>query len=175
MLRCPRDRSLGVVSVADWRVLEARDDARWQALGEATGEVPIPAGKAVRLDLSRDGGKDLSPLAALEPNDLQVLSCESVELGDDELRHLAHLTGLREIDLGGTTIHGTGLKHLSGLRLLKRLWLNETQVGDNELACLVGLPSLREARLIAYADQRRGNGPRGKDDRSGIAGSQRGR
>lgn len=146
VVRFPRDHSLGIVFTADWTVLEAGDDARWQALGEAMGEVSIPAGKAVRLDLSREN-KDLFPLAALEPNDLQVLSCESVELGDDELKHLAHLTGLREIDLGGTTIHGAGLKHVGGLKLLKRLWLNGTQVGDNELACLLSLPSLRELGL----------------------------
>lgn len=142
-LHFPRDHSLGIVFAEDWKVLETRDDAHWQALGEAMGVVSVPAGRAVRLDLSRDEGKDLSPLAALEPNDLQMLSCESVELDDDDLKHLAHLTGLREIDLGGATIHGTGLKHLAGLKLLKCLWLNETQVGDNELACLVGLPSLR--------------------------------
>jgi Leucine-rich repeat (LRR) protein len=146
VLHFPRDHSLGIVSTGDWTVLETRDDVRWQALGEAVGEVSVPAGKAVRLDLSREN-KDLLPLAALEPNDLQVLCCESVELGDDELRHLAHLTGLREIDLAGATIHGTGLKHFAGLRRLKRLWLNGTQVGDNELACLLDLPSLRELGL----------------------------
>ena len=43
------------------------------AIGEAIGDVTVPAGKVLRLDLSRQGSRDLSPLAKLRPNDLLLL------------------------------------------------------------------------------------------------------
>ncbi len=147
VLHFPKDRSMGTVCVLDWGSLETAGYSDWQVLCEATGDVAVPAGKAVRLDLSREVGKDLAPLAALEPNNVQMLFCRFVELWDDELRHVAHLTGLREIYLRDTGILGTGLKHLAGLKSLEDLDVGNTHVGDNELAHLVGLASLRSLHL----------------------------
>ncbi len=149
VLHFPKDRSIGTVFVLDWGSLETARYSNWQVLCEATGDVAVPTGKAVRLDLSRDMGKDLAPLVALDANDVQMLFCRFVELRDDELRHIAHLTGLREIYLRDTGILGTGLKHLAGLESLRDLDVGNTHVGDNELAHLVGLPSLRFLNLSA--------------------------
>jgi Leucine-rich repeat (LRR) protein len=147
VIHFPRDRSMGTVLVLDRSLLESAGYEDWQPLGEATADVTVPPGKAVRLDLSKEAGADLSPLGKLEPNDLQMLFCGFVELPDKQLVHIAHLTGLREVYLGDTRILGTGLKHLMHLTSLKKLDLSNTHVGDNELAFLVSLSSLQELDL----------------------------
>ena len=106
VLHFPKGRSLGAVYVLDGSLLATASYDDWQRLGEASGDVAVPAGKAVRLDLSEEAGEDLSPLATLRPDDLWGLSCRSVELADDELKHVSHLTGLHEIDLSETGILG---------------------------------------------------------------------
>ncbi len=147
-LHFPSDRSMGTVYVLDDSLLATAAYDDWQTLGEATGTVAIPAGRAVRLNLSESAAQDLSPLARLEPRDLQALSCRSVELADDQLKHVAHLTGLTDIDLSESGILGTGLAHLARLTSLERLVLVATHVGDKELAHLANLASLR--RLFLY-------------------------
>jgi Leucine-rich repeat (LRR) protein len=143
----PSDRSMGTLYVLDWDRLETSSYSDWELLCEATGDVTVPAGKALRLNLNKDAGDDLSPLSALEPNDLQMLFCYGVEIVDDELRHLSRLTGLRELYLRDTGILGTGLKYLSGLHALRKIRVDNTHVGDNELAYLSNLPSLESLNL----------------------------
>ena len=138
----PAHRSMGTLYTLNWKVVDASSDDDWEPLCEATGDVTVPAGKVLRLNLSKEAGNDLSPLSALRPDDLIMLHCFRVEMSDDQMRHISHLTGLKEINLHGTNILGTGLKYLAGLKSLKKLWLGGTHVGDNELSCLLNLPSL---------------------------------
>src|SRR5262249_38602056 len=68
-LRFPADRAIGVLYT---RARAARDwpGGDWERLGEATGEVAIPPGRQVRLDLGAGAGADLAPLRRLGPDDL---------------------------------------------------------------------------------------------------------
>jgi len=147
VLHFPRDRSLGMVMTVDRNLLDSTSYDDWEALGEATGDLPIPQGKAVRLDVSREACEDLSPLSALAPDDLHMIFCRRPEFTDDALTHMSHLTGLQELYLRGTGLLGTGLKHLARLRSLKRLRVDGTHVGDRELAYLVDLPALESLNL----------------------------
>jgi hypothetical protein len=140
----PKDRSMGTLYVLDSNLLNMKDaPPNWEWLCEAAGDVTVPAGKALRLNLSKEAGDDLSPLSRLGANDLQMLYCRSVEMADDQLQHISNLTGLQVLNLWGTGILGTGLKHLAKLDSLKRLWLGKTHVGDHELAHLLDLDSLQ--------------------------------
>ncbi|MBN2129568.1 MAG: hypothetical protein JW741_08725 [Sedimentisphaerales bacterium] len=147
ILRFPPERSMGTLYVTDPALLKTAQDSDWQRLGEARGNVAVPAGQAIRLDLREGAGRDLSPLAALGANDLQTLRCAGVQIPDEQLQHVAHLTGLHELDLCETNILGTGLRHLQGLNSLEKVYLAGTHVGDNELAHLAVLPSLRSLSL----------------------------
>lgn len=143
----PTDRSMGMLYVLDANRVDKSSYDDWEPLCEATGEVTVPAGKVLRLDLSKVRSTNLSPLSALEPNDLQMLFCYGVEMLDEQLQYISHLTGLQELYLRDTGILGTGLKYFAKLNSLKRLRVDNTHVGDNELAYLSGLPSLQSLNL----------------------------
>ncbi len=117
----------------DRKLVDTSSYSDWKLLCEATGDVAVPAGKALRLDLSKEASKDLSPLRALEPNDLTMLFCRGTEISDDQFEHLSHLTGLQEIYLEDTGILGTGLKYLVKLKSLKRLDLQGCKVTEQGL------------------------------------------
>ena len=68
-LHFPADRSLGAILLLDEDKVETASYSDWQGLCEARGDVAIPAGKVVELELSRAGSQDLSPLKALQPDD----------------------------------------------------------------------------------------------------------
>ena len=147
VVRFPKDRSMGMLYVLDASQLDTAGSSDWERLCEATGDVTVPAGKALRLDLTKEASGDLSPLSALRPDDLTVLRCYGVVMADEQLQHISDLTGLQEINLLGTGILGTGLKYLVKLKSLERLVLHSTRVGDNELAHLANLPSLKRLYL----------------------------
>ena len=143
----PKNRSMGMLYVLDSDKVDTSSYDDWQVLCEAAGDVTVPAGKALRLDLDKEAGNDLSPLSKLRPNDLVMFFCYGVEIRDAELKHISHLTGLQELYMRDTGILGTGLKYLTKLKSLKRLRVDNTHVGDNELAWLSNLPSLESLNL----------------------------
>lgn len=100
----PEDKSMGMLYVLDSDKVDTGngnyDD--WQVLCEATGDITVPAGKALRLNLVKEAGNDLSPLSLLEPDDLTMLYCYGVEILDEQLKHISHLTGLQEIYMNDT-------------------------------------------------------------------------
>ncbi len=60
----PPDRSMGSLKLYD----PAKEVS--QDLGEARGDITVPAGMKLDLSISDDAVVDLSPLASLRPNDL---------------------------------------------------------------------------------------------------------
>ncbi len=143
----PKERSMGMLYVLNANQIESYDYDDWEPLCEARGDVTVPAGKVLRLDLDERTGEDLSPLSKLEPNDLFMLYCYSVEFADEQLQNISHLTGLRQINLHDTGILGTGLKYLTDLKSLECLDLKSTHTGDEELAYLLDLPNLKILHL----------------------------
>ncbi|AAR36380.1 hypothetical protein KIP69_14540 [Geobacter sulfurreducens] len=141
-VRFPTERSLGVLYVRDLRSGSFLD---WKRLGEAMGDVAVPTGKALRLDVPEGDTGSLDLLGTLAPHDLQA--CFLYGAGDDDLTHLLKLIGIEEIYLSGAGISGEGLAHLLELKGLERLYLYDTSVTDAGLMALRHLPRLRSVTL----------------------------
>lgn len=93
VLRFPPDRSMGILYVPRRSYYEELES--W----EARGNVTVPTEKKLTLDISDEASADLSPFAALAPDDLQALSLAHSSVSNVELRHIGKLTGLQELDL----------------------------------------------------------------------------
>ncbi|MHC4732965.1 MAG: TlpA disulfide reductase family protein [Planctomycetota bacterium] len=99
----PADVSMGKLGVRDWGSTEAGD---WTDLGEARGEVTVPAGKELRLKVFPENSGDLSPLVALGPSDLQSLVLDNTKVGDADLAHVKGLTSLRSLNIRKRRVAG---------------------------------------------------------------------
>jgi len=169
ILHFPTDRSLGTVYIRDASVrreietfhhwIDGTHD-RWETLGEAQGDVSIPAGQIVKLRVSVAGWKNPSPLARLTADDIDKLVIDGLgasreegeahgifrtdSAGDAIMPHLAHLTGLKELNLSLTFVTGTGLRHIEKMKSLECLSLprNVSDAGMNHVAKLTGLKRL---------------------------------
>lgn len=139
VLRFPPDRSMGILYVPRRSYYEELES--W----EARGNVTVPTEKKLTLDISDEASADLSPFAALAPDDLQALSLAHSSVSNVELRHIGKLTGLQELDLHNTQVGDPGLVHLKGLVGLQGLDLWETRVSD---AGLVHLRELKNLRIL---------------------------
>jgi len=148
----------------------------WEFLAEAQGEVRVPVGRRLKLDVAQSALGDLSALANLGPTDLYALSIAQhpevvgnadtrvmphiagltglkelyLMIGhtDKGLKHLRSLTELEELRLCSTSYGDAGLRHIEGLRSLKALQVSG-QVTDAGLARLAQLPLLRELQVDA--------------------------
>jgi Leucine-rich repeat (LRR) protein len=184
VLHFPADRSLGTLSIQDANLkrdfrlgFRHRDDdgvtSQWRVLGEARGDVAIPAGQRVSLSISREGSNDLSPLKKLAPDDIYELGFAFTaerDAGDAVMTHVAHLTGTRILSLGWTqmgdeALHhieqfkslecltlpprttDLGLAHTAKLTGLKRLYFSNNTITDQGLAKLATLRNLEELEL----------------------------
>jgi beta-lactamase regulating signal transducer with metallopeptidase domain/thiol-disulfide isomerase/thioredoxin/protocatechuate 3,4-dioxygenase beta subunit/Leucine-rich repeat (LRR) protein len=135
VIRFPKDRSMGIVYVGELRTTDPLWWQGWEEVGEAKGDVAVPADKDVRLTVNTNGVENLSFLEALGPDDIQALNFvyPLKRLDDNGLAHLAGLAGLRLLRLDGASIHGEGLRHLTKLKRLESLGLHSTEVGDEAL------------------------------------------
>lgn len=152
---------------------DVENPGEWNEYSDARGAVSLPADTEVRLCVSHAAMSDLSPLAALKVDDLQVLEITSTSKFDDaQLKHIEGLRGLfglalwetdtgdaafqrlgllsnlRWLDIGDTLITDEGLAFVRGLSRLKELSLLNTQVGNNGLLHLEGMSSLRHLDLM---------------------------
>ncbi|WP_306535717.1 hypothetical protein [Geobacter sp.] len=142
IVRFPADRVLGTLFVRERNSGSFLD---WKRLGEAVGDMAVPAGKGLRLDVSEGAVADLDLLGTLQADDLQA--CFLYGVSDDDLTHILRLTGIAELYLSGAGITGEGIVHLLELKNLERLYLYDTRVTDAGLACLKYLPRLRSLTI----------------------------
>ncbi|HNY80716.1 MAG: hypothetical protein RBS72_09305 [Sedimentisphaerales bacterium] len=163
-LHFPTDRSLGKVLVCEpgpdrplegfFHWIRGED---WKYLADARGNVAVPPGKWISLNVERkEAWSDLSPLRNLQPDDLCQLGIHGsysggAKPGDACMQHVAHLTGLRVLDLSQTNITGAGMKWVAGLQNLRRLTAPD-RMDDAGLAHVARLPALtglylRESRV----------------------------
>ncbi len=156
VLHFPTDRAMGVVywRPASDRFMYALYDKEWKRLGDAQGEVRVPANADVKLAVSKAASTDLSGLDALAPGDIQVLGLDATDVDDDGLRHVGRLTGLRILSLEQTRISDAGVQHLSGLTGLHEINLEAFGVdrqgfgvGDEAMKVLAKMPELETVRL----------------------------
>lgn len=154
----PKDRSLGQLYIQDagsvrqlnyWFHWTDTGEAASQYLGEAQGEVHVPAGKRLFLTVRRTAWKDLSWLSKLGPDDLyglgfSVLLAEPDKPSDRCMEHIAHLTGLRHLGLDRTDVTDKGFKYIGSLSSLEYLDLpyRVTDAGIDHIAKLAKLKCL---------------------------------
>ncbi len=92
--------------------------------GPAAGDVNVPAGKMLRLDVWDAGPRAHNALARLGPNDVQILNFYQCKKADDRMLSAAsRLTGLKVLFLGQGRFTLKGLKHLTAFRELRALQL----------------------------------------------------
>lgn len=142
----PKGSSLGILLMRDW---DRTDEKGWKSFAEARGDVSVPPGKHLKLWTATRNPKDLSPLARLGPDDVQVLAFDYVPPAERPLplAHLKGLTDLRELHVSQIPIVEADLVHLGGLTRLQRLSLSNARVGDAGTTHIARLRSLRRLYL----------------------------
>lgn len=132
-VRFPPDRVLGALWLRD----NTTDRyAFWEPYGDARGIVTVPGGKELRLNVTPQASTDLSPLATLQPYDLQYLQLSGTRVTNAGLSYLRGLTGLRVLWLYDTQISDAGLVHLRGLTGLRVLNVRSTLVSTGGVDAL---------------------------------------
>ena len=97
-----------------------------------------------RIRLTND---DLVHLAPLTTTQEIILNGFKYEIDDAGLKHLAGLKDLKKLWLLNTQIKGPGLKHLVELKKLRTLWLSDTDLTDAGLRHIGKMPNLRALRI----------------------------
>ncbi|MEN6332849.1 MAG: M56 family metallopeptidase [Phycisphaerales bacterium] len=146
----PADRSTGTLYTREWDFPtdSYTTSLYWRKLGEARGDVTIPAGKALKLDVDEGAWRAGSLFNTLQPGDIQMLDFSECENANDSiLASVAKLRGLRALSLAGTEVTGEGLGHLKGTPDLRWLCLASTPLNDEGAAHLADLGSLEYLNL----------------------------
>ncbi len=160
----PKNRSIGRLYLVEKRLPK---DCLWHEvlvwerewLGEAQGDVRVPADKMLRLDVGKNAWKGGRPFAGLKADDIQILNFfQYPHAGDSVLKDVARLTGLEVLFLGLGRYTRRGVEHLTNLKHLKALQLPSNiraealsfleQFSSLEYLCLSG-PDLTDAKLAA--------------------------
>jgi beta-lactamase regulating signal transducer with metallopeptidase domain/Leucine-rich repeat (LRR) protein len=170
----PKDMSLGKLSIQDdnavreltyWFHWTGIKGPQWEYLGQAQGDVHVPAGKRLSLTVNKTAWRDLSALSKLRPDDLYRLYLPAMPVTDrakpDDkcMPHIAHLTGLKSLALDRTDVTDKGLKYITNLSSLEYLGLpyRITDKGMAHIATLTSIKGLyfpRESRAVTNAGLR---------------------
>jgi Leucine-rich repeat (LRR) protein len=146
IIHFPKDCSIGGIYV----VGEYPTDDFWswmfswetQFLAEAKGDVKVPAGKILRLDVSEQAWSKPEPFSGTRPDDIQSLNFFTYKHADASvLKDVKHMTGLEALNLAHTETIESGLENLVALKKLRYLYL-PGHIRTKELAHLRMLPSL---------------------------------
>lgn len=150
----PSDYSVGQLSIQDAGQVRRITDwfhwgyaEQWDSLGEAQGDVHVPAGKRLRLSLNKTAWRDLSWLSKLRPDDLYMLllpalSSDPVKPSDGCMPHIARLAGLRSLNLGQTDVTDKGFRYIKNLKSLEYLDI-PPRLTDRGMAYLAELTTLK--------------------------------
>lgn len=108
--------------------------------------LPAPAIADADEDRAADAVQKLGGTVTRDPdapgNPVTAVSLAGTEATDADLKALARLAALRELDLAGTLVTDAGLKELARFPRLQKLSLSRTAVTDagvNDLAAINGL------------------------------------
>jgi len=149
----PADRSLGVLYTRrpgiykdPWGLTED-PWAGWERVADATGNVQVPTGQELRLDVRTAASNDLASLRQLNPDDLSALDFRGAALSRKSMADISHLTGLRALRFMHCQIENAAIKPLSRLSSLATLSFQGCPVGDDGLVGLAPLPSLTSLDL----------------------------
>ncbi|MCH7958813.1 MAG: tetratricopeptide repeat protein [Candidatus Hydrogenedentes bacterium] len=138
----PGDVSLGLIWVRD-------REARWLRFDDARGEVRLPEGRPVRIDLTPAGVLDLAAVvSAVGSERLLALRFPDVsKLSGVDYRPLSQATRLEELDLTAVPFNPAIRDALAGMSSLRILKLSGSGLTDEELVRIAPLAELREIDL----------------------------
>ena len=139
--------SLGTIFIRRWSLDSSTavdGDNLWKEVGPAQGAVTIPAGQEVFLKLLPNVPLDFSALRSLPADGLYYLNAAGTLITDNDLDHIKHMIGLRDLDLTATAITGAGFVKLRRLTSLRRLNIDTMDCGEEGWAYIMSLPLLRE-------------------------------
>jgi len=141
----PKDRSMGTLYIRDVGLDSWYES--WQKLDEAMGDISIPRKKEVKLEINEEAADDLSPLAKLKTDDLQMLSFgwKKVEVGS--LAPINNLKGLKALNLQRAKFNSEDFEHLTELSQLEVLRLGDHKLTDRSMEYIGQLTSLRSLAL----------------------------
>jgi len=153
----PKDRAFGRLMIRDIDPgKRSKFHYGWELLGQAQGDVIIPAGKQLRLEVYREE-TDISFISELQPDYFESLSLSGTNIADEDFVHLKGLSGLLALDLSSMKqIDGSGLVHLANFKSLKELTCFNANITDPALKHISNLQSLEQLRL--YLTQVDGSG-----------------
>lgn len=143
-VKFPSTPILGLLFIREWGM---PGYGGWQQHAEARGEIDVPPGKELMLQLNWRASTDLAPLARLRPNDLQWLDCRDSQINDAQMAHLKGLTQLHDLGLGHTAIGDVGMRTVGELAGLKELFLAGTRISDAGSIYLARLKNLEALAL----------------------------
>jgi len=123
----------------------------WQQLGEAEGDISVAAGKEVKLEIGPQATGDVSPLAGLRADDLQMLCFGWRPVRAGSLEPIGNLTGLKALNIQRATFDSEDFKHLTGLTQLEVLRCGDHKLTDDSMRYVGQLTSLRSLALWGTA------------------------
>jgi thiol-disulfide isomerase/thioredoxin/Leucine-rich repeat (LRR) protein len=147
-LSFPSEEALGTIYIDEGTAADgAPYDVRWKRLGPALGDVVVPAGVEVRLDLSAGIANPAEGLAALPSDALRMVLDMSGSADEELLRQLGRQRRLKELFIMGKGVDDRAIVHLSGLSELEVVQAGDTRIADEGAACLAMLPALKSLSL----------------------------
>jgi len=117
----------------------------------AVGKVMIPAGCAINLKLNYHGSQDTRFLLSLPPDAVRSLDCDKLEMSDQQIANIAHLTKMVDLNLESTDLTDAALGQLTGLKELRHLNLGDTLITARGLHAIVSMNKLVWLRLSRNA------------------------
>lgn len=123
--------------------------------GHVTVDVKQPGSPIIAVDLHQSRVKDADLAMLRELSGLRNLNLFGTSITDAGLEHLSELIGLQTLHLNATAIGDPGLQHLRGMTGLTTLSLYGTRATDAGLVHLTALTNLQSLTLggTAITDQ----------------------
>ena len=148
MVTFPKDRSIGTLFVRDWHTTDDPffSQGVWEEFGSAQGDVTVPAGQKLGVQMNQNAKENVPALANLNPNDLQAL--EVWDIDNDSMQAIAHLTALQWLFVYESLQLGDeGVERLIGFSSLEFIGMFDCGKLDTSFATLKQLPNLAEIEL----------------------------
>ncbi|HEY9718145.1 MAG TPA: hypothetical protein V6C69_11785, partial [Trichormus sp.] len=104
-------------------------------IGEAQGEVRLPADARVRLELSYAGCEDPAPLLSIKSPALAAIDLRDLENCDDKtMGFVGRISSLTDVNCAGADVGNAGVAKLLALKNLDQLDIQKTLVTGDGLA-----------------------------------------
>jgi hypothetical protein len=113
----------------------------------AVGAITVPAGFLLSLTLNYNGSQNTKIIREFPPTIIRDLTCKDLEIGDKSVADLCSQQDLRALNLQGVDLTDEGIKSLGHLTKLYRLNICDTLVTEKGLAVLRNMPGLGNLNL----------------------------